>query len=63
MRVLWPNANVSAHLRAQVEHPFLYIKRRFGYRRTRYRGLAKNQQRLAFLLDHANLLIAEQRLS
>ena len=32
---------------AKVEHPFLYVKRRFGYAKVRYRGLA-------------NLLIAER---
>lgn len=52
-----------AALRARVEHPFLYLKQRFGYRRTRYRGLAKNHQRLALLLGLANLLIAEPRLA
>ena len=27
-----------ASLRAKVEHPFLFIKRRFGYDKVRYRG-------------------------
>ena len=40
-----------------MEHPFLYVKRRFGYAQVRYRGLAKNTQRLALLLGLANLLI------
>ena len=31
------------------------MKRRFGYARVRYRGLAKNRQRLAVLLVRANL--------
>ena len=26
--------------RAKVEHPFLYVKRHFGYAKVRYRGLA-----------------------
>ena len=52
-----------ASLRAKVEHPFLYIKRRFGYDKVRYRGLAKNHQRLALLLGFANLLIAESQLA
>ena len=51
-----------ASLRAKVEHPFLFIKRRFGYDKVRYRGLAKNHQRLALLLGFTNLLIAEPRL-
>ena len=43
---------------AKVEHPFLYVKRRFGYRKVRYRGLAKNIERIALLLGFANLLVA-----
>ena len=45
-------------VRAKVEHPFLYVKRHFGYGKVRYRGLAKNTQRIAMLLGFANLLIA-----
>ena len=52
-----------ASLRAKVEHPFLYIKQRFGYDKVRYRGLAKNHQRLALLLGFTNLLIAEPQLA
>ena len=37
----------------KVEHPFLYIKRHFGYAKV-YRGLSKNTQRLMTLLG-ANL--------
>ena len=48
----------KAGVRAKVEHPFLYIKRHFGYAKVRYRGLAKNTQRIAVLLGFANLLIA-----
>ena len=35
-----------------------HVKRHFGYRKVRYRGLAKNTQRIAMLLGFANLLIA-----
>ena len=48
----------KASVRAKVEHPFLYVKRIFGYRKVRYRGLAKNTQRIALLLGFANLLVA-----
>ena len=41
-------------VRAKVEHPFLYVKRHFGYAKVRYRGLAKNTQRLALLLGFTN---------
>ncbi len=40
----------KASVRAKVEHPFLYVKRHFGYAKVRYRGLAKNTQRIAVLL-------------
>ena len=53
---------VKASMRAKVEHPFLKTKRMFGYAKVRYRGLAKNTQRLALLLGLGNLLTAEGRL-
>ena len=48
----------KASVRAKVEHPFLYVKRHFGYDKVRYRGLAKNTQRIPLLLGFTNLLIA-----
>ena len=48
----------KASMRAKVEHPFLYVKRHFGYAKMRYRGLWKNTQRIAVLLGFTNLLIA-----
>ena len=48
----------KASVRAKVEHPFLYVRRHFGYGKVRYRGLAKNTQRIAMLPGFANLLIA-----
>ena len=48
----------KASVRAKVEHPFLYVKRHFGYAKVRYRGLVKNTQRIALLLGFSNLLIA-----
>ncbi len=50
----------KAQVRAKVEHPFLYVKRRFGYAKVRYRGLTKNRERLSLLFGLANLLIAER---
>ena len=52
----------KASVRAKVEHPFLYVKRRFGYAKVRYRGLTKNTQRLALLLGFANPRLREGRL-
>ena len=49
-------------MRAKVEHPFLYVKRQFGYAKVRYRGLYKNTQRLAVLFGMANLMRAERLL-
>jgi len=50
----------KASVRAKVEHPFRYVKRMFGYDKVRYRGLAKNTERISLLLGFANLLIAER---
>ena len=50
----------KASVRAKVEHSFLYIKRHFGYAKVRYRGLAKNTQRMMTLLGLANLMRAER---
>ena len=51
----------KAAVRSLVEHPFHFIKNLFGYRKTRYRGLAKNESRLYLLLMSANLLIAGRK--
>ena len=48
----------KASIRAKVEPPFLYLKRHFGYATVRYRGLAKNRNRLYLLFGLANLLLA-----
>jgi IS5 family transposase len=49
----------KASVRAKVEHVFFYIKRMFGYSKVRYRGLAKNTNRLYVLGGFTNLLKAE----
>ena len=53
----------KASVRAKVEHPFLKVKRGFGYAKVRYRGLAKNMERLALLFGLGNLLTAEAQLT
>ena len=53
----------KASVRAKVEHPFLKVKRLFGYAKVRYRGLAKNTNRLALLFGLGNLLTAEGQLA
>lgn len=40
---------IKASVRTKVEHLFRYIKRGFGYDKVRYRGLAKNANRLHLL--------------
>ncbi len=57
---LWEKAKAS--VRAKVEHPFLKLKRVFGYGKVRYRGLEKNMERLALLFGLGNLLTVEGRL-
>ena len=36
------------------------MRLQFGYAKVRYRGLAKNRQRIVLLLGFANLLIASR---
>ena len=47
----------KASVRAKVEHPFLIVKRDFGFAKTRYRGLAKNLNHLHMLFASANWLM------
>lgn len=47
----------QASVRAKVEHPFLIAKRDFGFRKTRYRGMAKNLNHLPLLFASANVLM------
>ncbi len=53
---------VKAQVRAFVEHPFHVIKNLFGYRKARYRGLAKNEAQLHVLFALSNLVIVKRRL-
>ena len=48
----------KASIRAKVEHPFHVIKNLFGYRKVRYKGLAKNQAQLFSLFGLANLVLS-----
>ena len=49
-------------VRAKVEHSIGVIKRVFGFTKTRYRGLAKNTQRLWVSCGLANLFITRHQL-
>ncbi len=47
----------KSSVRSKVEHPFLIVKRLFGYSKTVYKGLAKNTHRFYILFASANLLM------
>jgi transposase, IS5 family len=52
----------NGSVRAKVEHIFRVLKCQFGYRRVRYRGIAKNGAQVFSLLALANLFLARRRL-
>lgn len=47
----------KSSVRCKVEHPFLIVKRYFGYSKVVYRGLAKNFNRFNVLFASANLVM------
>lgn len=51
-----------SQLRARVEHPFRIVKRQFGFRKVRYRGLAKNTAQLTTLFALSNLYLVRRQL-
>ena len=53
---------IKSSVRAKVEHPFLIIKRIFGFVKTRYKGLAKNAHRLFVTCALTNLYLTRRRL-
>lgn len=53
----------TSHIRARVEHPFLVIKRIFGFAKVRYRGLKKNAQRLYVACALTNLYLLRHKLA
>ncbi|NMG68171.1 IS5 family transposase [Azoarcus indigens] len=52
----------KASIRAKVEHPFHVVKNLFKHKKTRYRGLAKNEAQLFTLFGLANLFLARRPL-
>lgn len=54
--------HLKASIRARVEHPFRIIKCQFGFTKARYRGLLKNDGKLAMLFALANLVRVDQML-
>ena len=52
----------KAQVRARVEHPFWALKCIFGYRKVRFKGLAKNTAHVVTLFALTNLFMARKRL-
>ena len=52
----------NSKVRARVEHVFRIIKCQFGYRRVRYKGLAKNRAQVLSLVALANLYLLRRPL-
>jgi IS5 family transposase len=52
----------KSRVRAKVEHPFLILKRIFGFNKIRYRGLNKNANRLFVACGLVNLYMARRQL-
>jgi len=54
---------VKSSVRSRVEHTIGVFKRVFGFRKVRYRGLAKNSNRLLVVCALTNLFIARRHLA
>ena len=52
----------KSKVRAKVEHPFLVLKKIFGFDKVRYRGLDKNAHRLFVACGLVNIYMARRRL-
>lgn len=58
----WLNEKLKASLRAKVEHPFHVVKNLFKHKKTRYKGLAKNDAQLHTLFALSNLYMVRGKL-
>jgi IS5 family transposase len=59
----WKQINrARSRIRAHVEHPFLVVKRLWGFEKVRYRGLAKNLARTFAVFALANLYLVRNQL-
>ena len=52
--------NRKSSTRCKVEHPFLIVKRQFGYCKAVYKGIAKNLNRFNMLFACANLVMVSR---
>lgn len=50
----------KSSVRVKVEHVFAVVKRQLGFRRTRYRGLAKQTAKFNIMFALANLILADR---
>ena len=53
---------LKAKIRARVEHPIHVVKNIFKYKKTRYKGLAKNDAQLNTLFALSNLYMVRGEL-
>ena len=53
--------NEKSSVRCKVEHVFAVVKRLFGYRKTRYRGLRKQMLKSYIMFALANLYLADRK--
>lgn len=51
----------KSSIRSKVEHVFGIIKERFSYRKTRYKGLRKQEAKITMLCSLANLVLAQRQ--
>ena len=61
---VWREAyeKLKARVRAYVEHPFHVVKNLFHYKKTRYKGLVKNDAQLNALFALSNLYMVRGEL-
>ena len=52
----------KAHIRSKGEHPFPVIKQRFGFQKSRLRGLTKNRCKVNVVAALVNLFVARRQL-
>lgn len=51
----------KSSIRSKVEHVFAVVKKLFGYRKTRYRGLRKQNAKMNIMFALANLYLADRK--
>ena len=61
-RLMQKIERAKSSLRAKVEHPFRVIKCQFGFRKVRYRGLAKNTLHVKMLFTLSNIWMVRRPL-